>query len=75
MNPAKLTFSPSEEADKMTSRDKRRALSKVKTEIRDMETDILISLFEQRANLPELEERLHELRAQREELYSTKTRG
>jgi len=44
-------------------------IGQTKTQIDDVTTDILIALFEQRDTLPELEDKLHSLRAERDRLY------
>lgn len=47
----------------------RREIGRVRERIEDLKTAILITLFEQRDNLPELEQELHELQKRREELF------
>ena len=56
----------------MNPRDRQVEINKVKTRLRDLETDILITLFDQRDNLPELEAEILELRQKRDDLYKIK---
>ena len=53
----------------MNQNEIRREIGRVRERIEDLKTAILITLFEQRDNLPELEQELHELQKRREELF------